>query len=157
MSTNPTARHKAIDYLARREHSYLELFRKLSQKGYAQSEIEQVLAQLIDDNLLSDSRFAEAFVRSRVAKGYGPARIRMELKEKGLDDCQVDQAFEVNNIDWDSVIESVWLKKYSDSSSFVDIDKNRQWRFLQYRGFTHSQISQLFRRIDQQIENAEHS
>ncbi len=157
MSTNPTARHKAIDYLARREHSYLELFRKLLQKGYAQSEVEQALAELIDDNLLSDSRFAEAFVRSRVAKGHGPARIRMELKEKGLDDCQIDQALEVNNIDWDSVIESVWLKKYSDSSSFVEIDKNRQWRFLQYRGFTHSQISQLFRQIAQQIENAEHS
>ena len=146
-SIPPTARNKAIQYLSMREHSYLELSRKLQQKGYESSEIDRALAKLIDDNLQSDARFGEAFVRSRVAKGLGPVRIRMELREKGLSDYQIEQSFELNSeIDWDELIEITWNKKYAVPAEDAT-QKAKQWRFLQYRGFTQSQISELFRRI----------
>lgn len=147
MSPEITPRHKAIQYLAMREHSYLELFRKLRQKGYEEAEIDLALAKLIDDKLLSDERFGEAYVRSRVLKGIGPAKIRMELKEKGLNDYQIEQSFCVNNINWDEVIEKAWFKKYSILADDA-AGKARQWRFFQSRGFTQSQISELFRRVN---------
>ena len=134
-----------------REHSYLELFRKLQQKGYEAAEIDLALTKLIEDNLQSDMRFGEAFVRSRVNKGQGPVRIRMELKEKGLNDFEIAQSFNANKeIDWDELIESTWSKKYAVSAadgSDQTKEKAKQWRFLQYRGFTQTQISELFRRI----------
>ncbi|MDH3327156.1 MAG: recombination regulator RecX [Gammaproteobacteria bacterium] len=143
-----TPRHKAIQYLAMREHSYLELSRKLHQKGYDAIEIDQALSRLVDDDLLSDTRFGEAFVRSRILKGYGPVRICNELKEKGLSGFQVEQSFNANIIDWDEIIERAWLKKYSVSADNTPREKAKQWRFLQYRGFTQAQITALFRRIN---------
>jgi len=134
-----------MQYLAAREHSYLELYQKLSQKDFTRAEIEQALAGLIDDNLLSDLRFGEAFVRSRVGKGQGPVRIRQELKAKGLEDAQIDLAFKANDVDWEKVLETTWSKKFSYMDNGDAALKLKQWRFLQYRGFTQSQISQFFR------------
>ena len=146
-AARPTARNKAIQYLAMREHSYLELSRKLQQKGYEDAEIDHALSKLIEDNLLSDERFGEAFVRSRVSKGQGPVRIRMELRDKGLNDFQIEQSFQANiEIDWDKVLETTWRKKYTEIAENAN-EKAKQWRFLQYRGFTPTQITQLFRRI----------
>ncbi len=158
----PTPRNKAIQYLAMREHSYLELFKKLKQKGYESAEIDAALGKLIDDKLLSDARFGEAFVRSRVLKGQGPVRIRMELREKGLNETQITYSFSVNSgINWDELLEHVFLKKYppnseseADAGFFGEVlggvsvaQKAKQWRFLQYRGFSQTQIGDLFRRL----------
>jgi len=142
-----SVRHKAIQYLAMREHSYLELSRKLLQKGYNAAEIDLALAKLIDDNLLSDARYGEAFVKSRVLKGHGPVKIRMELRDKGLSDAQIELSFCADGeIDWHEVIEKTWGKKYGSPAADV-AEKAKQWRFLQYRGFTQAQISHLFHRI----------
>jgi len=150
MSFIPSARNKAIQYLAMREHSYLELFRKLTQKGYEDSEVVAALDKLIEDALLSDERYGEAFVRSRVSKGYGPLRIQMELRDKGLDEYQIERSLTSEIIDWINVLEGVWFKKYSLPLDESAAERARQWRFLQYRGFTPSQINALYRRLSEQ-------
>jgi len=147
MPTAPTARNKAIQYLANREHSYLELSRKLQNKEYSPDEIEQALNRLVDDNLLSDIRFGEAYVRSKVNQGQGPVRIHQQLLAKGLLNDQIEHSFTVNDIDWDSIIERVWLKKFTESKDVSITEKSKQWRFLQYRGFTPTQITSFFNRI----------
>jgi len=158
-----TARNKAIQYLAMREHSYLELVDKLKSKGFGNTEIDAALGELVEEKLLSDARFGEAFVRSKAFKGQGPVRIRMALRERGLDDAQIDSAFAANSdIDWDALVVQVFFKKFlpnagpdleGNSASLVSVwsddmaSKSKQWRFLQYRGFTQSQISRLFHRL----------
>ena len=57
-------RKKAMDLLARREHSRLELERKLTSRDYEAEEINATIEQLVADNLQSDSRFSEAYVQS---------------------------------------------------------------------------------------------
>jgi regulatory protein len=73
-----------MNYLARREHSQEELRLKLSQRGFSERLINEVIGELRDENLQSDARFAEVFTRSRVAKGYGVYRIRQELRQRGI-------------------------------------------------------------------------
>lgn len=82
----PIIRLRAMGLLARREHSHLELHRKLADRFPEHVDLlDQVLVGLQQDNLQSDERFAEAFVSSRVRKGQGPHRISMELQQRGLD------------------------------------------------------------------------
>jgi len=50
----------AIGLLSRREHSILELKRKLGQKSFTEDEIEQAIQRLLDNNLLSEERFTES-------------------------------------------------------------------------------------------------
>src|SRR5690606_2652334 len=79
------ARETAIGLLARREHSRRELKRKLGAKGHPSDLIDQVLEQLAREGLQSDQRFAEAYLHSRIQKGYGPVRLLHELAERGVD------------------------------------------------------------------------
>ena len=72
--------------LARREHSGAELRVKLAAKGFPADIINDALSDLYRSGWLSDERFVEAFLRVRSERGYGPVRIRAELKERGIDD-----------------------------------------------------------------------
>ena len=58
-----------MDFLARREHSRLELYQKLKQRQFEPDVINSELSKLLDEGLQSDERFAEAFLRSRIDKG----------------------------------------------------------------------------------------
>ena len=134
-----SCRKAAMDYLARREHSRLELTRKLSSKGFNQTEISSTLDQLEQDNLLNDARFAEAYAQSRVNRGYGPVRIRTELQERGVATEMIDQALEAWADDWSGLAAKQQQKKFKKMATDFT-ERSKQARFLQYRGFTAEQI-----------------
>ena len=75
--------NKALNYLARREHSRLELKRKLSQFSDNIDDINAVLDKLDDKKLQSDERFSESFIHSKASK-YGQERLKETLKQKGV-------------------------------------------------------------------------
>ena len=77
-------RFSAMNLLAMREHSSKELKDKLGRKFESVGLIEEAIAGLIEQNLQSDERFAQAFVAMRQRQGKGPLVIRMELREKGV-------------------------------------------------------------------------
>jgi regulatory protein len=72
---------RAVALLARREHSRVELTRKLAAKGFPEDLIGATLDDLECSGTLAAARFAESFIRTRVAKGQGPTRIRAEFAE----------------------------------------------------------------------------
>ena len=82
------ARKKAMDYLARREHGRGELLDKLTRFGFDPAVADDAVAQLVDDGLQSDARFAEAFVRSRINQvvfvSVDPARDIRAMEEELL-------------------------------------------------------------------------
>lgn len=89
--TEQTAYQRCIDLLSRREHSQVELRRKMQHSGVDDQLIEVVLTRLQTDNYQSDERFAEVFTRSRVARKYGAKKITYELKQKGIENHLVNQ------------------------------------------------------------------
>src|SRR6218665_4142189 len=90
---NPAAvRRTAMDLLARREHGRVELTRKLRQRGAPPELIEPALDRLAEEGLLSEARYLESFISYRARSGYGPARIREELGQRGLARGDIDQA-----------------------------------------------------------------
>lgn len=133
-------RRKGMDALARREHSHKELLQKLSQKGYPEEAVSDVLQELEDDGLLSDERFAEAYVNARRNKGYGPVRIQVELRERGVAAQLVEHFLYQDEFDWFALAEQVYRKRFGTDVPTELKEKQRCMRFMQYRGFTTEHI-----------------
>lgn len=130
----------AVRLLARREHARNELAAKLRQRGFAGEVIDEVLSDLASRGLLSDDRFAEEYVRYRYNRGYGPLRIRAELRDRGVDDDIADPWLRDPALDWTEAAREARLKRFG-AAAINDRDQRlRARRFLSYRGFTVEQI-----------------
>jgi regulatory protein len=130
----------AVELLARREHSRLELARKLAARGYPEATIGAVLDALERSGVLSAGRFIESFVRSRVARGQGPVRIRAELAQRGVEGERADELLGSQDIDWHEEVRAVRRKRFGTAPPRDFRERARQARFLQYRGFTADQV-----------------
>lgn len=139
-SSQIEARHSAMNYLARREHSSLELRNKLLRKGFEEAVIEKIILQLQLDNLLSDERFAESYTRMRTEKGYGPLSIQQELQRRGIDRNLLTVFINANDSSWVSLASQAREKRFGQNLPENQRELAKQARFLETRGFTHSQI-----------------
>ena len=137
-------RRKAMDFLALRDYGQAELILKLANKGYKRSIVEDKVQELTEEGLQSDTRFAEAFVQSRINQGKGPVRIRSELGQKGIPDGIMAAAIEDAAVDWWELAEDVRVRKFGTAQPDDFKEKARQMRFLQYRGFESDQIRSTF-------------
>ena len=136
-----------MDLLARREHSRLELERKLGTRSFDERVISDVLDELESDGLLSAERFAQSFVEARYARGQGPYRIRRELAERGIEAAArfVDE----ERFDWDALARETRIKRFGRLPPVNLQDRARQIRFLEYRGFGHDQIRRALKTDDE--------
>jgi len=133
----------AIRLLARREHSELEIERKLAMRGYEADIILQIRTKLVKAGHLSNERYAEQYVRLRGERGYGPQRICMELSGRGLSDSQIEQALLEDKTDWYAAAQRVYHKKYSYTAPEDYRERSKRMRFLQYRGFETDHIQSV--------------
>ena len=133
-------RQRAMDLLARREHSRLELERKLGVRGFEPAVVAQVLDGLTRDRLLEEDRFVESFIRARARKGQGPMRIRGDLAQRGVDDGSVSAGLANAPCDWGALAAEVRTKRFGAAAPADFRERARQAKFLQYRGFDADQI-----------------
>lgn len=138
-----SAKTVAVKLLSRREHSAYEIAEKLRQREFDNSEIEQAIEELKAGGWLSDERFAEAYIRMRQLKGFGPVRIAIELKERGVDELIVEAQLDTNDASWMHILEQQYQKKYRNTAIEDYNEKAKRIRFLQYRGFTLDAIYQV--------------
>ena len=136
-------RRAAMDLLARREHSFHELLDKLSAKFPDYDRDAVVLPELVrlrDENLQSDSRFAEAWVNYRAARGFGPLKIAAELHPRKLERELLNAALYLNGPDWEQKCLEALRRKFRVTGKPALDERNRWQRFLMQRGFDHEQI-----------------
>src|SRR5690606_3695255 len=111
-------------------------------------DVETVIAQMKQAGHLSDERFIEAYIQSRVRRGFGPLRICAELKEKGIQQESLEAVLVIWQSSWFSLAKRAIEKKYGERMRILkqnpDADKKAlmlaQKRFLLYRGFEASTI-----------------
>lgn len=155
-----TLRSRAIGYLAQREHSRVELRRKLLDAAArqqrlraaaeggeppdalgaaAEQEVDALLDWLTGKGLLSAERFVESRIHARAPR-YGNLRIRQELAQHGValepDAADALQASELDRA------RAVWIKRYGGLAPDA-AGRARQARFLTARGFS----SEVVRRV----------
>ena len=144
-----TIRSAALDILTGREYSRQELAQKLQRKFGHHSSIDEVLNGLETDQLQSDRRYAEVFVRSRIQRGQGPIKIRADIGQKGISNEILQLVLNEQKIDWFSVVCDVSRRKYGVLGPQEQSDKARRGRFFQSRGFTFEQISRVLKQISE--------
>ncbi|KTD57713.1 recombination regulator RecX [Legionella shakespearei] len=129
------AMDSALRLLTRREHGAIELCDKLKQKGFSYVEAKEAVEECQRLGLQSDSRFVEAYSRSRIRQGYGPLKITQDLKAKGIDSDLIHRELAQEGENWISYAMDVWQKKCKGQTDLSFIEIQKQQRFLLYRGF----------------------
>ena len=136
-------RQQAIKLLARREHTRVELARKLSGLG-TQEEIDTVLADMEASQLQSDNRTAESYLRSNASR-LGASRLRHTLKTRGVAPEMIEE--QLAQADLPDEIErasAAWSRKFSAAPANAK-EWARQARFLQSRGFAGDIVRRLLK------------
>lgn len=141
--------NKACDYLARREHSVLELYKKLlrffdkkdlPEETDAHATVSQVITQLQERNFVSNERYTDRFVSSKLKKGHGPLSIQKQLFAKGITNelwLDVWQNYAEQEPKLCEAALLKWLKSSRGRSLNLSqsVDKAKAARFLAGRGF----------------------
>jgi regulatory protein len=138
-------RARAVGLLSRREHSRVELSRKLSTHAQSPEELSALLDALAKEGWQSDQRFVQGFVH-RKAGQQGLAKIAQELTQQGIEATQVAQVrLELKDSELERA-QSVWQKKFSVSGPPQNTTEYaRQGRFLASRGFSHEVIHRVLK------------
>jgi regulatory protein len=124
--------------LARREHSRAELARKLAPHAQSQQALEDLLAELLLKRQLSDERYAE--VRAHwLARKYGAAKIRQDLKANGVSEALVDQVSSEGELER---AKAILERKYRQRANTRE-ERAKRARFLQGRGFSSEVVHRL--------------
>ena len=143
MKKQPTLRERALRLLARREHSRVELGRKLAAHAGPEDDLEALLEDLQRRRLVSDERYAESRTHA-LSRKFGAARIAHELRAKGLDKGLAESAAVGARATEVERARAVWLRKFRTAPATRE-ERARQMRFLQSRGFSFDAIRAVVR------------
>ena len=136
-------RQQAIRLLARREHTRVELARKLSGLGTTE-EIDAVLADMEASQLQSDNRTAESYLRSNASR-LGASRLRHTLKTRGVAPEMIDEQMAQAGLpDEIERARAAWSRKF-DTAPANPKEWALQARFLQSRGFAGDVVRRLLK------------
>ena len=133
-----------MDFLARREHSYRELLRKMQLK-FAEVNpelISEVLTQLAEEGLQSDDRFTESWVRYRQSRGFGYLHILSDLKERGVAAATVDRYLFSDDAHWQETANDLLQRRLTSEQKIEFGSKyhRKLMRYLESRGFGSSEV-----------------
>jgi regulatory protein len=131
---------QALGLLARRDHSTLELKRKLGRAGHEPEAIDAALERLRELGYQNDGRYAQALERQLVGRGRGPRAVRAKLAQAGVQPPAPDEsASDDPPRDWPALARQALERRFGTDPP----SDRRQWqqraRFLLARGFTESQ------------------
>lgn len=128
----------AVRLLGSRDHSTVEITRKLALREYDDAAIASTLAALSDLNYIDDERFARAYAERLMNQRRGPMAIRAKLRERGIDGGLANDAITALDADWVERAGAALTARFDQSVIGDDELKTRAKiaRFLQSRGFS---------------------
>jgi regulatory protein len=131
---------RALRHLVRREHSRAELARKLAPHAESDEAVAALLDSLLSKKQQSDERFAAE--RARVlSRKYGAAKIRQDLKARGIADEVIEGLSAEGELER---ARAIYQKKFPVTSASRE-ESARRARFLQGRGFSYEVIQSLLK------------
>lgn len=143
---------RALRYLAQREHSRVELERKLARvvedrpDASAQAQIAAALDDLAAKGLLSETRTAASVLNSQ-GQRFGVRRLKQTLQAKGIAPELVSSTLaQARGTELERARE-VWRRRFGALPANA-AEMGRQMRFMAGRGFEGDVIRQLLRAPD---------
>ena len=143
----PSLKGRALRLLSQREHSRLELERKLAAHETEPGELARALDELQARGFISEARVVESVVHRRAAK-LGTARVRQELLAKGLAPEAMAEALEQLRGSELARAREVWARKFGSPAADPK-ERARQTRFLVSRGFAAEVVRRVVQGADE--------
>jgi regulatory protein len=143
----PTLKSRAMRFLARREHTRVELRRKLATRAQEGEDVDGLLDELTQKGWLSDARFAEQAARAK-ARRFGPIKLAHYLKARGVGEEAIAAGLQRAGADGISSLQAVWRTRFGAPPN-DEREKLRQVRFLQGRGFAVDDIFKFLRSLQE--------
>ena len=143
----PSLKGRALRLLSQREHSRIELERKLAQHEEVAGELAKALDELQARDFINDARAVESVVHRRANK-LGTARVKQELAAKGLSGETVAAALEGLRETELSRAREVWRKKFDQPAADAQ-ERAKQVRFLMTRGFNAEVVRKIVQGADE--------
>jgi len=126
------------------------LFMPSPPKRPTSESVNELVADLAADNLQSNLRFAMSLVRRRAGDGYGPMRVRMELKSHGVSAEDITKALAETDVDWLAVLHHAMSRR-----SAARADRKERMKLAakyQQRGFASDMIRQALKLMDEESD-----
>lgn len=148
----------ALAILARREHSRAELLAKLAKKELPSADARIVLERLEAEGLLSDRRFAEAWLRSRLrSHPEGEMSLKAGLRAKGVEKGIASERIGLEREEVLRGLEKLAERSYAaelrraerhiPSGAEKDDPLRRCYKKLRARGFSHADVKKALAKI----------
>lgn len=134
---------RALKYLAAREHSRVELTRKLAPHAESAEQVQQVLDELEAKGWLSAQRFADSMLHRKAAR-YGAARLQAELAQHQLPPEIAREATQSLRETEFERAHALWLRRFGEPPATPQ-EQARQMRFLAGRGFSGDVVRRVVR------------
>jgi regulatory protein len=142
----PTLKGRALRLLSQREHSRLELERKLAEHETEPGQLAKALDELQARGFISEARVVESVIHRRAGK-LGTARVKQELAAKGLNGEAVAEALDALRSTELERAREVWGRKFGEAATEPK-EKARQIRFLVSRGFAAEVVRKVVQGTD---------
>lgn len=144
------AMDKAVALLASRSRTEKEISDSLRKNAYPEQTVARVMARLLEAGYLNDADFAERWAASRSSKGLGSRRIRMELRQKGVSQAEIDEA--LTALDQDDVLSGA-IKVAEKSARGKDLsasaDRQKILAALARRGYDYATSKEALQHLIQ--------
>jgi regulatory protein len=134
---------RAIKYLSNREYSQFELRKKLLPYAQSDTEVDEVIAKLLDKGYLSNQRFIESYIASKSSK-FGIRKLTQVLQQHQLSPESLKAELgKLKSSEFQRCFE-VWEKKFGSLTKEPN-ELAKQIRFLASRGFSQEIIMGIVR------------
>ena len=133
----------AFNLLNRKDYTEFELVEKLSNKGFGEATIVDVVEYLKKKRFIDDERYVENYIYFRLKSGYGKFKIVHDLKKKGVDESLIyDKLKDINELESarDVFERKMEILKNKDNAT------SKIFQFLQRRGYSYDTINELLNR-----------
>lgn len=112
--------------------------------GYPEALVIDVIVEFERKGYQSDRRYAEVLSGHRARQGYGPLRVKTELRHKGVAERDLSPLAQE---EYAEALETAHQKKYGCTVPDSVSERAARERFLLRRGFSGDAIRQFFRRL----------
>lgn len=144
---------KIKTYCAYQERCHDEVRQKLYGFGLYSKEVDQLIADLIQENYLNEERFARLFAGGKFRmKDWGRIKITQELRLRKVSDYNIRAAMkEISPADYQATLDKLVGKKWNGLKGKKIEKTAKTTRFLMQKGYELTLIQATIARLQEEI------
>jgi len=138
----------ALNYLSYSDRFSKEVSQRLKREGFTKEEIDSTIEKLKNYGYVNDRKTAEEFIRSKISKGWGPERIKIELMRREISEEEAENLVKsiFSEFDERELIFKL-AEKFLRNKKGENI-KEKLKGFLFRKGFSYDKIIDVIEKIE---------